>query len=540
MNEKKYKLLAILLSLCIGIMGCTSQEVGGSKTNEVTSPEIKEQGDEMKKQTVSEKDPLLKLSMQAPVSLNPLYTAQKSVQQILYLIFNPLVNIEEDGRISGNLASSWSINETNTALTLTLNQGLRWQDGEPLTSEDVLFTIHQIQSIQETPYKLAVENIASVEKVDDTTLKINYKQSFSGILQTLFFPIIPKHIYDVPDNNSLSITPIGSGPYKFVTLTPSKKLELEANPSYFKGRPSIQRIEVMIVPDEASSLHAYKQGLIDAIFTEVTEWGKYVKDKTSTSYEMLSNIYEFMGMNMKLLMFQNPNVRKALLYALDREKMINLYYLDHAVVTDTPIRPNSYLADKSLVPCDYDKEKAKFLFAQEGYEKDATTGLLSKNGIPFSFSLLVNIENEDRMKIAEEIKRQYKEIGIDMHIEAVDKETYLSKIETKQFDAFLGGWQLSYIEDLSFALHSSMITSGENYVSFNDTKMDEVLRQAFLATESSKIGIYSDLQKYFVEQTPYISLYFKKNVFITHKKIKGPVQPLPLQVFANIEKWMIE
>ncbi len=519
----------------MSLMGCNSQIV--NEKEELKEPPVIEKPEAS---IAIKQENILKLSMQAPTSLNPLYTSSKSVQQVLYLLFSPLVNIEEDGQISGNLASSWHINETNTALTLTLNQGLMWHDGVPLTTEDVLFTIEQIQKMSQSPYKLAVENIANVEKVDDTTLKINYKQSFSGILQTLFFPIIPKHIYEVENNGDLNILPVGSGPYRFIALTPAKKMDLEAYKDYFKGKPSIEKIEVVIVPDEESGLHAYKQGLIDAIFTEVTEWGKYVSDKTSHTYEMLNNIYEFMGVNMNQLIFQNANVRKALLYGLDRESMINLYYLDHAVLTDTPISPTSYLKDSSLEAISYDKEKAKFLLAQEGYEKDQKTDLLSKNGKSLTFTLLVNKENKDRLKIAEEMKKQYRELGIDMQIEEVDKATYLSRIETKQFEAFLGGWQLSYVEDLSFALHSSMIASGKNYVSFNDPKMDELLRQAFQATENGKLNAYANLQKYFVEQTPYISLYFKKNVLIVKEKVKGTIEPLPLNVFANIEKWTIQ
>ena len=131
----------------------------------------------------------------------------------------------------------------------------------------------------------------------------------------------------------------------------------------------------------------------------------------------------------------------------------------------------------------------------------------------------------------------YKDIGIDMKIEAVNENTYLERIVAKQFDAFLGGYQLGYATDLSFALHSTSILSGGNYTSYKDEQMDELLQQAFLAPTQTAVDAYQKLQQYFVKQTPYISLYFKKAVLITHNEIKGDIKPTPLNVFANVEKW---
>ena len=106
-------------------------------------------------------------------------------------------------------------------------------------------------------------------------------------------------------------------------------------------------------------LYAFKQGLIDVIYTTETEWGKYTNDEASSSYEMVSPIYEFIGVNHNKVLFQNATIREALLYAINRQEMAHLFYLDHAVVTDTPISPVSYLYDRTLEIKNYDKEKAK-------------------------------------------------------------------------------------------------------------------------------------------------------------------------------------
>ena len=481
----------------------------------------------------------LVIAMNKTKTLNPLYNTQANVEQALYLIFSPLVNIEQDGNISSNLAESWIVNETQTAVTITLKSGLRWHDGQAITSDDVLFTLDQIAKIPDCPYKQAADNIQAKEKIDDRTFKIIYKRSFSGVLQTLFFPVIPQHIYNVENSEAMSITPVGSGPYVYDSMTTLDSVYLKANPDYFNGKPKIERIQIKLIPDEVSGLYSFKQGLIDMVYTTETEWGKYTNNETKSPYEMVAPIYEFMGVNFNKPIFQSAAIRNALIYALDREEIVRLYYLEHATITDTPISPASYLYNKNLEIKAYDKEKARYLFAEEGYEQDATTGLMTKDGKTFSFSLMVNKENTDRIKVAKEMQKMYANIGVEMKIEEVDKETYLSRLTSKQFEAFFGGWQLSMALDLSFAFRSSSIIGGENYVSYQDVKMDELLQQAVLATGDGIYDAYYALQDYFSEMSPYISLYFKKSVLLMKKSIGDNIKATPLNIFSNVEEWTI-
>lgn len=534
--KKRHKVLLMLIMLLALLVGCTNQtQIEEPTTTEETLPTetLPVETETTHTSTVSNE---MVLAMNTPTTLHPLYNLPENVQQVLMLIFSPLINIEENGTISSNIAKSWMVNETETAVTITLRNDVKFHDGQPLTTEDVIYTLQQIQQIPDSPYKSAVNNIASMEAIDAYTLKIVYKQAFSGVLQTLFFPVIPKHIYDVKDQTSIIMQPIGSGPYVFEDFTASKRMSLKANANYFKGKPLIESVQVKIIPDEESSLYAFKQGLIDAVYTDITEWGKYANSKGTTSYEMASNIYEFMGLNLNKAVFQNTNIREALLCGINRQDIVQRYYLEHAIVTDTPISPASYLYDKNIEIRMYDKEKARFLLTQEGYEK-GNSGILMKNNVPFSFSLLVNKENTDRVKTAKVIKELYAEIGIEITIEEVDKETYFSRITNKQFDAFLGGFKLSYATDLSFALHSNYISGGENYVGYNDETMNELLQKAFLATETTKAEAFNKLQQYFITQNPYISLYFKKSVMMTSSQIKGNIHPTPLNIFANVEEW---
>lgn len=538
---RKIKQLMFMMVIGMGVLtGCADkgEEVPIvpelEQTQEVEDPEETTQVPS----TGSNKS-MIQIAMQNPITLNPIYNMDKSVQQNLYLIFDTLVNIEEDGSITPNLAETWAYSEVENALTIKLRDDVKWHDAQPFTADDVMFTLKTIQTAPESSYKQSTKNIANMQVMPNNTLKIYYRQPFSGVLQSLFFPVIPQHIYDVEYDKQVALAPVGTGPYKYEKTVPYKEITFIRNDDYFMGQPSIERINVMIAPDEQSMLYSFEQELIDVIYTDVMDWGKYAKDKSAEIHEVTTNCYEFLGVNFSKVIFQNKQIREALVYGLDRQELLDIYYLGHGVVTDTPISPYSYLFDQTLESRAYDKEKAKLILAQEGYVLDPTTKIFTKNNIPLSFSIMINEGNQQRVRVAEGIQKMYKEIGIQVDIERVESSIYMQRLYSKQFDAFLGGWKLSYVPDLTFAFHSSQSVSGDNFISYNNPKMDQLLTSTFSTSPMDIQESYAELQQFIAEENPYISLYFRNGALITKKKITGTIKPNPLNVYANIEEWQL-
>jgi peptide/nickel transport system substrate-binding protein len=519
----------------LGMSACSEGVSAEFTVNEVQESKVEQQQEVKKRNKES-----MVIAMRSPVTLHPIYNVEKSVEQTLHLLFNTLVHIETDGSVSPLLAESFTPNPEENSLLIYLRRDVLWHNGEKLTAEDVAFTIETIQRAQESVYKKNVENIANVQVVDAYTLKITYRQAYSAMLQTLFFPVIPKSVYDVPYDQAVKLDPVGSGPYQFASKIPLKEMHLIANKDYFKGNPSILNIEIIMTPDDESTLSAFEQNLIDVIYTDALDWGKYAKDKSSTIYEVPTNLYEFMGVNFNRPVFQNTSLRNAMMYGLDRIQIVEVYYLGHGVVTDTPIHPSSYLASGEVSPRGYDPEKSKVIIAGEGYELDSDTGFFSKNEVPLSFELLVNKENVERVKVAEGIKQMYEQIGIEVNLAKVDKNTYLTRIYSKQYDAFMGGWKFSYMMDLSFAFHSTQILGGDNFISYQSSEMDELLQNAFRSSPNQITEAYSLLENYFSKNNPYISLYFRNGALITKNQIGGEIIPSPLNIYASVEKWKIQ
>ncbi|MGL4361939.1 MAG: peptide ABC transporter substrate-binding protein [Cellulosilyticaceae bacterium] len=540
MIQKLIKLMICVVIISLIFVGCQQGEENTEEDEHIEHNKDAENNLLTNSMIKTEEKNLLQISMQNPETLHPIFNMEPSVQQNLYLIFDTLVNVEDDGNISPNLAESWSYSEEENSVTLRIRDDVKWHDGQPLQAEDVVFSLKLIQESSESPYKLATKNLANAQALDAQTVKLSYRTVFSGTFQTLFFPVVPKHIYDVPKEQSDKVIPIGSGPYKFISKTPNKEVVLQANPNYFNGKPHIEQIKIMLVPDKNSELHAFEQNLIDVIYTDIMDWGKYTKDKSAEVYEMSTQYYEFIGVNFNNPLFQNPVIREILVYGLNRQQLLNTYYLGHGVITDTPISPNSFLYDQTIGTKEFDKEKAKLLLVQEGYIFDNKTKYFVKNNEPLKFDLLVNKENKERLAVAEGVAKMYKEIGIEVNLDIVDAATYRERIYNKKYETFLGGWKLSYIPDLSFAFHSGQINNGDNFISYRDSKMDELLAQVFNTSPKDAASAYSLLQQYFVEQNPYISLYFRNGALITKKKIKGNIQPTPLNIYTNVERWKVE
>ncbi|OON98496.1 MAG: hypothetical protein ATN35_04720 [Epulopiscium sp. Nele67-Bin004] len=477
----------------------------------------------------NKKDDELILSMNTPQTLHPIYNTDETVFQILHLVFDTLVNVEPDGSVSKNIAEYWTINDDNS-ITMVLRSDIFWHDGEPLEADDVVFSIQTIKYAKSSIYSSNVANIAYSTVLSPNTVQIYYNQPFSGMLQTLFIPIIPEHIYNVPYAQAINLDPVGSGAYKFSEHVPLKSLHLEANANYFKGSPNIDKVEILMTPDHEATLSAFSQDLIDVIYTEVMDWGKYAKDKSATIYEIPTQKYEFIGVNFNDEILSKRGVREALISSIDRENLIDIYYLGQGSVADTPISANSYLLDSTLESIKYDKENARLLLAKEGFEYDET----------LTFSLLVNKDNAERLRVAQGIVQMYDQVGIRLVLEEVDVTTYMDRIYSGDYQLFLGGWKLSYIPDLTFAFHSSQRYRGDNFINYNSDEMDTLLEEAFIAHPNDITTAYSNLQQFFISEVPYISLYFKNGALITKNRVSGDIDPDPLNIFSNIQNWKLD
>lgn len=566
------KILATLciLLIFISITGCDGniQDAQESfETNhEVTDEYEPEYGGEMVL-------PVTKIN-----SLNPLIVTNRSYYYFSKLIFESLFEYDENFNIVNHLAESYSFKDNNT-ISIKLKDNVYWHDGEKLTAYDVAFTINAIKhSNEESTYKklwksyIGNFNAADMDKImepvviDDLSLDIVFGFKFSHQLDVLTFPIIPRHVFvDNIENvksyeRALAVedyVPIGTGPYKFVNYEKYKRIQLESNKSYRNGRPYIDTITGMILEDEELALISFETGQIDLAFSIGVDWEKFNQNNQINIIEYVSQDYEFLGFNFSNEVFTKygQGLRRAIAYGIDRQAIIENVYLGHATQIDVPIHPNSWILSDESNMYGYNIDMAKLELENMGWKDIDSDGYYEdEEGKDVILSLTTNSFNDLRFKTAELIAEDLRKVGIQVVKAYTEKipEKLTEEIKDQQwmelnealqngnYDIVLLGWNLSPIPELSFSFHSSQIQSNTNFIRYSNEDMDTALLEAYLASNlGEKFDAYKELQRLFLEDLPYVSLFFRNEALLVHSRVKGNIDPTFYNLYRNIEQWYI-
>ena len=565
-------LLSILLIvfLLMGTWGCgISENIDDDPKNEDVDPIVYE--------------PAFGGEINVPLdyieTLNPLVNEDLSLHYFNKLIFEGLFTIDENLDVASVLAKDYEISDDGRKIKVSLRDDVYWHDGEKFTAEDVVFTIDVIKfgtgegiykNFLNTVYKSVssddLRRIMDVNTLDDGNLEIIFDRGYSNALESLTFPIIPKHKFLSGDittkeayNRALKIEgyePVGTGPYKFVNYEKLKSVSLNVNENWWKGKPYIEKINGKIIESEDLSITSFESKQVDVAVAKKPDWEKYSQKEDIDSYEYPSQNYVFLGFNFNNEMFsleKGKVIRQAIAYGIDRQNIVDKAYLGHGVVSDTPILPNSWLS-AGEINYNFNANKAKEILIDNGWKDSNNDGIYEDSeGKELTLRILTNSYNDTRKATADLIAENLKSIGIkvikdypsekpeDITEEDVENQwnRVVDKVNEGNYDMVILEWQLSHIPDLSFAFHSSMI-GDTNIIAYNNETMDNLIESAFSAKgRDAKKSSYNELESFIIEELPYVSLYFKNQGLLVNSKIKGEINPTSFNIYNNIEEWFV-
>jgi peptide/nickel transport system substrate-binding protein len=518
------RFLAIFLMMFL-LAGCMDLIQNDPTPTETPSPAPTEQ------QTEEAQDPApggeLRIPMRTPKTLNPLLNEDETVDSVLKLLFEPLMVLDENLKPQPNLAN-FNFAPDGMSVSITLRDGLVWSDGEPIVSEDISFSVDMLRSAPDTViYKSVISNMTGVYTItDEKTIRIHFLQPFSGSRYQFCFPIIPKHHYEGQDSpaSDANMNPVGSGLYMFSSYPSMKELKLTVNPGTYRQKPYITDIEVLIVPDQESEMHSYDQSILDVVSAEIADWGRYRNNQTTNINEYTTSYFDFIGFNFNNEKLKDKRIRQAVAMLVDRDDVIGNIYLTHADKANSPVNPSSWLYEPNTPSYSFDMDKAGALFSEAKF-----SGTLR---------IAVNKENVERVKIGQLLAKNLEELNISVKLEELEFAEYMRRIGDKDFDLFIGGFNLTLIPDLSFAFGSGEDRS--NVFSYQDDVMNGLLSSAFSSTtEIAYKKAMSDLQKHIGEELPCVSLVFRRSAMLTDQRVQGPKTPNMSNIFANINQWHI-
>jgi peptide/nickel transport system substrate-binding protein len=492
-------------------------------------------------------DTLITASIGEPSNLIPILASDSASHDVASYVYNGLVKYDRDLNIIGDLAESWEISKDNLSITFHLKRGVLWQDGEPFTAYDVMYTYKVIVDPRTpTAYSGDFQLVKSAQVVDDYTFRVTYDKPFAPALISWGTSILPRHLLEGKDitTSPLIRKPVGTGPYTFKEWIPGDRVVLLANGRYFEGKPYITRRISRIIPDSATMFLELKQYAIDMMgltplqFMKQTNYAGF--NREFNKYRYLSFSYVYLGYNLKHQFFRDKRVRQAMSYAIDKKEIIDGILLGQGVEATGPYKPDTWAYNPHVKRYDYNKEKALELLKEAGFQK-ANDGSLTKDGKPFEFTVLVNQGNEVRIRCAELLQRRLAEIGVSMKIRVIEWASFINEfIDKRNFEAVLLGWTIPNDPDIYDIWHSSKQGPKElNFISFENSEVDDLLVKArHTMDREERKRYYFRIQEILAEEQPYTWLFVPYTNLVVHKRIKG-IEPGPAGVMWNTIKWYV-
>jgi len=493
-------------------------------------------------------DALVTPSIADAIQLNPVLCADSSSGDIVGLLFNGLVKYDKDIKLTGDLAQSWKVTEGGLVITFYLRKGVRWHDGREFTSEDVKFTYERlIDPKVKTPFSSDFERVKSLETPDKYTVVVTYKEPFAPGLASWGMGIVPKHLFEKGDfnTNPCNRRPVGTGPYIFKKWVTDEKIELEANPDYFEGKPFISKYIYRIISDQSVQLSELEKGTVDYMglnsFQYSTE-SRTLPEKYQINVFRYSSInsYTYLGYNIESPFFKDVKVRQALACAINKKDMIKGVIQGFGKPITGPYPPAFWAYNNQAREYAYNPDKARRALESLGWKDSDGDGILEKNGIPFRFTLITNQGNKERELCATIIQEDFKKIGIDVSIRILEWSTFLQEyVNKKKFDALILGWNLSLDPDQYSMWHSSQIEKGYNFVSYKNKEVDRLLEEGRkIFDQGKRKKIYNRIHAVLAEEQPYSFLYVRDSFPVIHKRFRG-IKVEPAGIEYNFVQWYV-
>ena len=467
-------------------------------------------------------------------SLDPHKENDSTSAQAVRSIYETLVKLDNDtNEFVPYLAKSFEYVEGsgNKDLKFTLNEGIKFHNGNPLTAEDVKFSLERQKSSGNVGHLVAL--IDSVEVLDDYNFIIHLTEPTSTILSSLSHmgcSILDKETVEPMDKEgkSLDENPIGTGPFKFKEWVLGSKWSLTKNEDYWNDKYKAQcdGLEWKVIPEETGRTVALQNGEIDLLMDVPNVDIKNIKadDKLDVlQYE--STALEFLALNCSKPPFDNKALREAVAYCVNRSDIIQVQFNGEATPCETCIGPAAIGYTDDVVKREYSIEKAK--------EK------LAEAGMPDGFSFTISTLGDARPRAAQVIQAACKEAGITVDIEVLEASAYYDKTGKAQHEAGYSGWIANAEPDNTFRPLFSSATigvGGSNTSCFKSDKIDALLDKGSKSMDpKEKLEAYQGIAKIVSEECAQVPTCSEIGYIAKSKKIDGMIiSPIRMHDFYGL------
>jgi peptide/nickel transport system substrate-binding protein len=494
--------------------------------------------------------------------LNPALDAYNPADRdINRLIFSSLLRFDSRGMPVNDLVESGGASIDGQIYNFTLKDDVFWHDGEPFTSDDVMFTIELMREengIIPADIRAFWQDVEVIILSEDT-LQFKLPAPFAPFLDYLSFGILPQHIlgglsFDQIMNDSFNLQPVGTGPYIFDRLIVEDEqitgVMLSAFDQYYDSTPFIEQMIFRYYPDSNAALAAYRAGQVQGISNVTADILPAVLAEPALSVytgrkpEMAMVLFNLK--NPEKSFFEEKDVRQALMYGLNRQWMIDRILQGQALLANGPIFPGSWAYYDGLESRAYDPELARSMLKEAGYVIPAEGGnVRAKEDIQLSFDLLYP-DTELHAQIAESIQRDWAQIEVQVNLVPLPYDQLINeRLTGRDFEAALVDLNLARMPDpdpYPF-WDQAQATGGQNYSQWDSRIASEYLEEARVTVNmDERARMYRNFQVVFNDEQPALPLYFPVYTYAIDRQVQG-VQMGPLydssDRLSTVTRWFL-
>ncbi|MGI2329560.1 ABC transporter substrate-binding protein [Planococcus sp. YIM B11945] len=507
MRNKKYLSLAFLMLMLLStaLYGCSSDN--SSQGNEGGGDE----GGSTEEKT------LIFGRGGDSVSLDPIVVTDGESYKVTKNIFDTLVNFgEQDTEIHPGLAKEWTPAEDGLTYNFVLEEGVKFHDGTDFNAEAVVKNFERWAggNADQFPYYGSMFGgfgdeeghvIESVTAVGDYEVEFKLKRPQAPFLKNLAmssFGIASPTAFE-KDGDKFGDNPVGTGPFKFVEWKRNDTVTIEKFDEYWvEGEPKLDKVVFRSIPDNSARLNALLSGEIDLADGITPSDGKTIEGNADLQlFERPSMNVGYLGLTTTREPFDDPKVRQAMNYAIDKQAIVDAFFEGRGDVAANPIPESISGYNADIEPYPYDPEKAKELLAEaglaDGFEMELYAMPVPRPYMP------------DGQKVAEAIQKNLADIGVKAEIVSFEWATYLEKAAAGEADAFLLGWtgDNGDADNFLYVLLDQDNIGSNNYTYYENQKLHDILIEAQTEVDEAKRNeLYAQAQEIIHEDAPWVPL----------------------------------
>lgn len=494
-----------------------------------------------------------------PQTLNPLLNAYNDADSdVSSLVFSGLTRLDLQGAPQPDLAERWDLDQSGITYTFHLRKRAFWHDGTPVTTRDVAFTVGLLQDpdYPGPPDVGALWRSVTVEVVDDTTIRFGLPEPYAPFVDYTTIGILPAHLLQGISAAQLPTLdfnrkPIGSGPFMVEEVTADAghitSVLLKRFNAYYGQRPYLDSVLLRFYPSPQAALAAAQAGEVEGVAripTPLLREAWAMPDMAFYSAPLAEMEMLYFNTTRKELSLDQPRFRQGLLYALDREALVNEVLQGQALVAQTPLLPGTWAyTTTGVITYTYAPDRALARFKEAGWTRDyITEPLRNIYGDTLAFTLLT-LDTAQEVATAQAIAAQWAQVGISVTIQPLSVLALNEALEQRTFDMALVRVALAGDPDPYPFWHETQAESGQNYAGFRHRRISEVIEHARQVYDrEERTAAYAEYQRLFMEQLPAIPLYVPIYTYAVKTRVYD-VQIGPLMRtgdrFRNIADWYI-